>query len=123
MFHLRLIKALSYHGIVKATQEKPDVYTDDEAVAEAAVATGFFELVGSPSQEQETQPEEAQEQGKTLDEMTVAELETCATYYGVSLKGIKGKANKVAALRAALGDKAEGVVTYGSPTMTELQEK
>ena len=123
MFHIRLIKSLSYHGIVKATKEKPDVYTDDEAIATAAVATGFFELVKSPEQQDkpETEPEEIK-QGKTLEEMTVAEIETFATYYNVSLKGIKGKAKIIAYLRKTLGDKAAGVVEYGSPTMVEIQE-
>ena len=124
MYHLKLIKSLSYHGIVKATRENPDVYTDDEAVATAAVATGFFELVESPAQQTsqpEAEPEES-EQGKTLEEMTVAEIETFATYYGVSLKGINTKAKKIAHLRETLGDKAAGAVTYGSPTMVDLEE-
>lgn len=124
MYHLKLIKSLSYHGIVKATRENPDVYTDDEAVATAAVATGFFELVESPAQQTsqpEAEPEES-EPGKTLEEMTVAEIETFATYYGVSLKGINTKAKKIAHLRETLGDKAAGAVTYGSPTMVELEE-
>lgn len=128
MYHLKLIKSLSYHGIVKATKENPDVYTDDEAVANAAVATGFFELVATPAQEDaqpslepEAEPEES-EQGKTLEEMTVSEIETFATYHGVSLKGINTKAKKIARLRETLGDKAAGAVTYGSPTMVELEE-
>lgn len=124
MFHLKLIKALSYYGIVKATKKNPDVYTDDKAVADAAVATGFFELVESPAQ-QDTQPEaepEEREEGKTLEEMTVAEIETFATYHGVSLKGINTKAKKIAHLRETLGDKAAGEVEYGSPTMVDLQE-
>lgn len=124
MYHLKLIKSLSYHGIVKATKENPDVYTDDEATATAAVATGFFKLVESAAQ-QDSQPAaepEESEQGKTLEEMTVAEIETFATYYGVSLKGINTKAKKIAHLRETLGDKAAGAVTYGSPTMVELEE-
>ena len=67
------------------------------------------------------EPEESV-QGKTLEEMTVAEIETFATYYGVSLKGIKGKAKIIAHLRETLGDKAAGAVEYGSPTMVEIQE-
>lgn len=124
MYHLKLIKALSYHGIVIATKENPDVYTDDEAVANAAVASGFFKLEESPTQpisQPETEPEES-EQGKTLEDMTVTEIETFATYHGVSLKGIKGKAKIISHLRKTLGDKAAGAVTYGSPTMVELQE-
>lgn len=124
MYHLKLIKSLSYHGIVKATKENPDVYTDDEATATAAVATGFFKLVESAVQQDSQPAAEPEEsvQGKTLEEMTVAEIETFATYYGVSLKGIKGKAKIIAHLRETLGDKAAGAVEYGSPTMVEIQE-
>lgn len=121
-YHLKLIRGMSYttlDGIIHATRKKPDFYTDDEAVAQTAVETGYFELVESSEQEQEIQPE--QEQGKTLDDMTVAELETCATYYGVSLKGLKTKSEKISAIKAELGDKADGIVNYESPTMTELQ--
>ena len=45
MYHLKLIKALSYTGAVSATRKEPDVYTEDKAVADAAVASGYFKLV------------------------------------------------------------------------------
>jgi len=62
--------------------------------------------------------------GKTLDKMTVSELETFATYKGVSLKGVRGKDNIIAALKEALGaEETENEVDYGSPTMVELQEQ
>ena len=53
-YHLKLKKAMSYHGIVCATRKNPDVYTEDKKVADAAVATGYFVLVedaetGSPA--------------------------------------------------------------------------
>ena len=44
-YHLKLKKALSYNGVVSATRKNPDVYTEDKATAEAAVATGYFDLV------------------------------------------------------------------------------
>ena len=50
MYHLRLKKALSYNGVVSATRKNPDVYTEDEATAKAAVASGYFDLV------EDTQP-------------------------------------------------------------------
>ena len=46
MYHLKLIKALSYTGAVTATAKKPNVFVEDEATANAAVASGYFELVG-----------------------------------------------------------------------------
>ena len=50
MYHLRLKKALSYNGVVSATRKNPDVYTEYEATAKAAVASGYFDLV------EDTQP-------------------------------------------------------------------
>jgi hypothetical protein len=129
-YHLRLIKALSYAGAVSATREHPDTYTDDEAIAQAAVASGYFELVddGAAPAEPEA-PEESGEavtepaySGKTLDEMTVPEIETFATYRGVSLKGCKTRAAKVKKLVDELGEEiTSGELEYGSPTIVELQ--
>ncbi len=59
MAHLKLIKGRSYTGEVKATREKPDVYTDDEAMADALVASGYFKRVG-----------EVKAETKVPDEMT-----------------------------------------------------
>lgn len=44
-YHLRLCKSLSYKGVVSATKKQPDVFVEDKATAEAAVATGYFTLV------------------------------------------------------------------------------
>ena len=52
MYHLRLIKGLSYTGAVRATKKEPDVYTDDEAIAQGAVASGYFELLQDPESAQ-----------------------------------------------------------------------
>ncbi len=47
MYKLKLIKGLSYSGVVKATKKAPYVETDDEATAALAVASGYFTLVAS----------------------------------------------------------------------------
>ena len=47
MYHLKLIKALSYSGAVSATRDEPDVFTSNEAIARAAMASGYFALVDS----------------------------------------------------------------------------
>ena len=60
MYHLRLNKALSYTGAISATRENPDVFTDDEATAVAAVASGYFDLIEVPT-EPEAAPEPAKE--------------------------------------------------------------
>ncbi len=119
-YHLKLIKALSYCGVVKATKKNPDVFVEDKATADEAVATGYFKLVEG---EEAPEPPKDPEPGKTLDEMTVPELETYAAYKGVSLKGISRKQDIIAKLKEELGDEeTEGEVDYGSPTMTELQD-
>lgn len=129
MYHLKLIKALSYYGVVKATKKNPDVYTEDKATADAAVASGYFKLVDEaqepPEGGEEKEPGEGggnKEPGKKLEEMTVPELETFAAYKNISLKGISKKADIIAKLKAELGAaETENEVDYGSPTMTELQ--
>ncbi len=130
MYHLKLIKALSYYGVVKATKQNPDVYTEDKATADAAVASGYFKLVDEaqepPEGGEEKEPGEGggnKEPGKKLEEMTVPELETFAAYKNISLKGISKKADIIAKLKDELGEETENEVDYGSPTMTELQKQ
>lgn len=121
-YHLKLVKALSYCGVVKATQQHPDVFVEDKATADEAVATGYFNLL--EGDEETLEDGDDKEQGKKLEEMTVPELETFATYKGVSLKGITKKADIIAKLREELGDEeTENEVDYGSPTMLGLQEQ
>lgn len=120
-YHLKLAKGLSYCGVVKATKKNPDVFVEDKATADAAVATGYFKLIEG---EEAPEPPKAPEPGKTLDEMTVTELETYAAYHNVSLKGVRGKENIIAKLKEELGaEETEGEVDYGSPTIQELQEQ
>ena len=129
MYHLKLMKALSFTGIVTATKKNPDVFLEDKATADAAVATGYFKLIEEaeepPEGGEEKEPGEGRvdkEPGKKLEEMTVPELETFAAYKGISLKGISKKADIIAKLKAELGEaETENEVDYGSPTMTELQ--
>lgn len=122
MYHLKLIKSLSYTGVVMATKKNPDVLVEDKTTADAAVATGYFKLV--EGEEETPEDGEEKEPGKTLEEMTVSELETFAAYKGVSLKGITKKADIIAKLKTELGEEeTENEVDYGSPTMTDLQEE
>ena len=129
MYHLKLMKAISYCGVVEATKKNPDVFVEDKATADAAVATGYFKLIEEAEEPteggEETEPGEGRgdkEPGKKLEEMTVPELETFAAYKGISLKGISKKADIIAKLKAELGEaETENEVDYGSPTMTELQ--
>lgn len=121
MYHLRLIKALSYTGVVEATRQHPDVLVEDNATAEAALATGYFKLVGV--EQNPDDGEDGQPIGKKLREMTVPELETCAAYHTISLNGLAKKADILAKISEELDVDPDDVVEYESPTMVELQDQ
>lgn len=121
MYHLKLIKALSYKGIVEATRKNPDVYTDDKATADEAAASGYFKLVEDSTEESNNATVEVS--GKALSEMNISELETFAAYKGISLKGVTKKADIIEKLKTELPEEeTDGVIDYGSPTMMELQD-
>ncbi len=133
MYHLKLINALSYTGVVSASKRHPDVYIESQATADEAVATGYFKLVGvtedvNGTDDGNAEAEQAEESlgygGKTLEEMNKSELETFATYRDVDIKGAKTKADIIARLRASLDEaELEGEIYYGSPTIQELQKE
>lgn len=117
-YHLKLVKALSYYGVIKATREHPDVFVEDEATAKAAVASGYFRVVEGETEPAEPEPEREPYTKEQLDEMTVEQLKEVASEVGVTeTKGFK-KSDFVDAILWAEGD-----YSTGSPTMIELQEK
>jgi len=120
-YKLKLKKALSYTGIVKASKENPYVAVEDKAIAEKAVATGYFELMPEENSENEDTDKETNK-NKKLDEMNVSELETFAAYNNISLKGITKKADIISKLETELSISKTDEVELGSPTMTQLQE-
>lgn len=125
MYHLRLIKGRSYSGVVSATKEHPDVFEDDKATVDKAVASGYFEIVEAIEAdviEQDDFVKETEVNKKPLENMTVNELEICAAYYGISLKGLTKKTDILAKLRSEI-ETEENVIDYGSPTMAELQKQ
>lgn len=126
MYHLRLVKGLSYHGVVSATKKQPDVYTEDKAAAEYAVATGYFVFVDT-----EEQPERNTghlDKGQ-LEEMKLDDLKELAAEMGIDTAGLKKKADFVEAIAAERIEydpaEDENEVDYGegSPTMIELQKQ
>lgn len=85
MFHLRLIKARSYTGVVKATAENPDVYTDDKQTADYAVGTGYFSLVDTEeTSTTETPGTEHSLNTEAIKDMTVDELKKVAKEMGIA---------------------------------------
>lgn len=85
MFHLRLIKARSYTGVVKATAEHPDVYTDDKQTADYAVSTGYFSLVNTEDNATTDTPGTEQSlNAEAIEDMTVDELKKVAKEMGIA---------------------------------------
>lgn len=119
MFHIRLAKALSYSGIVSATKKNPDVFVEDKATADAAVATGYFIFIDQRDGGHSEQPPE--EPGgseapdfEALSKQTKAELAKYAQEHGISTEECKTKADILQAISVAHG---------GSYTMMELQQE
>ena len=106
MYHLKLCKGRSYYGMggaIKATQQQPDVFTEDEATADAAVASGFFKLVGEVEAPSFPPPGEVlgHLDPEQLETMTIPDLKKLAGEMGVDIKGLKDKAAIIAAIAAA----------------------
>lgn len=97
MYHIRLAKALSYSGIVSATKKNPDVFVEDKATADAAVATGYFVHV---EERPSTAPITGHLDKGQLDGMKLADLKKLAEDMGIDTKGLKSKADFVAAIAA-----------------------
>lgn len=122
MYHLKLIKGRSYTGDVSATKSRPDAYTDDEAIALAAVASGYFKLVEggvSAADKDETGDEGAENIDKekpdfeALAAMSKAELAAYAEEHEIDLKGCRTKDDMLEAISMFYG---------GSYTMLDLQK-
>lgn len=128
MFHLKLIKGLSYTGVVEATKKKPDVFTEDKAIADKAVASGYFKLVGEETPVQPT-PQTAHLDKGQFEEMKFDDLKKLAADMGIDTAGLKKKADLVEAIAAEevtpgpAEDENEVDYGEGSTTMIELQEQ
>jgi len=96
MYHLRLLKGLSYAGAVAATRENPDVFTEDKAVVDAALASGYFALLA------ETEPpgQTAHLDEAQLAEMKLEDLKRLAAAMDVDINGLRSKAEFIAAIAA-----------------------
>ncbi|MCD7810372.1 MAG: hypothetical protein LUG91_00750 [Ruminococcus sp.] len=113
MYHIRLVKSCSYKGIVSANKAKPDVYTEDKAAADKAVASGFFKLIEDEDEQTESENQTGRPDCEKLADMTKAELTEYAEKNGVSLEGCSTKTQILKAICTAFG---------GSAAMIDLQE-
>lgn len=91
MYHLRLIKALSYTGVVEATKQHPDVYVEDKAIADRAIATGYFKLM---------EQEEAHLDRGQFDDWSFEEVKRLAADMGIDTTGLSSKEDYVEAIEA-----------------------
>lgn len=100
MIKLKLKKARSYTGIVSATKEKPYVTVEDEATANAAVASGFFEIVEvSAAEEKPTGP--ATGAITKLDAMSIKQLKEYAKANDIDITGASKKEEILGRIEAA----------------------
>lgn len=104
-YHLKLKKAMSYHGVVTATRKAPDVFTEDKKVAEAAVATGYFDLVTDEDTHHPTDVNTNMVKGhldadQLVQEYKLDELKDLAAKLEVDTTGLRTKEDYAKAIAA-----------------------
>lgn len=119
MYHIRLIKGMSYSGAATATRRNPDVFTENEAEYTSAMKSGYFaDLTGADekagSGKENPGEEDVKEPGKenpgeedAFSDMNVDELKAYAEANGISLAGAKKKADILSVIRDAEAKAAE----------------
>ena len=106
MYHIRLIKGMSYSGAVTATRRHPDVFTENEAEYTSAMKSGYFEDLTGADEKAGPGKENPGEED-TFSDMNVDELKAYAEANGISLAGAKKKAEILSAIREAEAKAAE----------------
>lgn len=89
-YKLKLVKGMSYNGIVSATKKNPCVTTEDKKVADKAVATGYFVL-----------EETIKDVTSPFDKMSVPELKKFAEENNINIDGLSGKHEIIKAIESA----------------------
>lgn len=111
MYHLKLIKGLSYNGAVSATKDHPDVFVEDEKKYQRAMASGYFEEIkGAETPEKDAdaerhleEEEHAESKGEpdALADMSLTELKAYAALNGIDITSLKKKDEIIDAIKAA----------------------
>lgn len=135
MVRIKLLKGLSYSGVVSATKKSPYVTTDEDTAKEA-VATGYFgyvpEAVSTPStdttventaedQEEDEVAQDDQEENdlppatedkvqKPIDKMTKPELEAYAEANGIDISSCTNNEQRIALIKEVENKKDENMV-------------
>lgn len=117
MVTLKLVKARSYNGTVKATHDKPYVTVETEDEAKYLVATGYFEVSATSTDKTPDKKDDGDAETEpdydALSEMTKSELEAYAADNGIDISKCKTKADILEVISVAFG---------GSSTMIDLQK-
>lgn len=133
MYHLKLVKGLSYNGVVSASQKNPDVYVLEEALANQAVATGYFKLVSGEIERVQLSSAQDVKFGNLdttqLENMKLEALKRLAEDMGLDPSAYKKKADLIEAISsvevipAREGNEVDYGEDTGSPTMIDLQKE
>ena len=101
--HLRLIKGLSYDGVVRASAAHPDVFVDDPEKYTALLESGYFEAL--PDAYTVTGHLDTGFLGE-MDEEQLDELKEFAEDNGIDLTGCTTKASILQKIREYEADAA-----------------
>lgn len=104
MFHLRLIKGLSYDGAVRASAGAPDVFTDDPEKYSSALASGYFEAIQDAQTGTDEEPEPEMLKGHLdpaqLETMSEENLANLASDMGLDVAALSTKEELIKAISA-----------------------
>ena len=97
-YHLKLVKGLSYHGAISATVKNPDVYTDDKAIADKAVSSGYFVLENDVTDDSIFDTKEVTVTDENIEDiscLTIRELKEYAKKHNIDVSSCENKADYV----------------------------
>lgn len=117
MYHLRLIKGLSYSGAVSASKEHPDVFTDSEEKYSRAMESGYFEdlsddgvdadVAASDTVDEYVEDEDVSYSEEKFSDMSVDNLKNYAVLNGIDLGSAKRKDEIIKKIEEAEAHAAE----------------
>lgn len=96
MYHLKLCKGLSYYGVIQATKENPDVFVEDKEIADKAIESGYFSMIGSDDKKKTV--ENVRLDREQLDAMKLDDLKKLAEDMEIDISGLKKKSDFIDAV-------------------------
>lgn len=125
-YHLKLCKGLSYCGVVTATKQSPDVFVEDRATADAAVASGYFKLLNDSKGSSGSAEITGHLDRAQLEDMKMDDLKRLAEDMGLDTKGLKkaqlveAVANETVTVDAG-DDSSGGLASFDPETLAEFE--